>query len=369
LSYFSEQLAAPSTLRAKKLASSLTEPLVNGVILRASSTSLKTFFRLETASGILLFICATAALLWSNSPIQESYSALWKSSFLGWTIIHWINEGLMSVFFYVVGLEIKRELLAGELSSRKKATLPLVAALGGMLAPGVIYWQLNGAGEAREGWGIPIATDIAFALSALRLAGRGTAPGLKVFLTALAIADDLGAVLVVTFFYSAASGIHGSTLGVGLAALTPLALGSRMERTLLPWVSFGIMPLFALANAGVAIRSTSLLHPVSTGIIAGLLIGKPAGIFLSSWLATRLGLAQLPKGVSWQQLLGVAALGGIGFTMSLFIADIAFQGTSHLELAKISILTGSVLSGVLGFVLLRTARARPRKPLTPEQRL
>lgn len=410
-------------------------------------------------SALLLFVAALVALIWANSPWATTYFELWKtpvSMSLGpWSLekdlLHWINDGLMAIFFFVVGLEIKREVLAGDLSSPRQALLPLSAAIGGMIVPALFYLFVNVGSEGVNGWGIPMATDIAFALGVLMVMGSHVPLSLKIFLTALAIVDDLGAVLVIAFFYTSEvswfslgvgalfmfmllaanrmgirhplvyavlgigglwmafllSGIHATIAGV-LAALAIPARTSlnardylirsrhhlekfekasegkevgfntagqqdalhdlekcteqaqpplqRLEHSLHPWVSYFIMPLFALANAGVSLKgdlSASLQHPVALGIILGLVAGKPVGIFLFSWLAVKLKLAVLPDRVSWKQLLGVSCLGGIGFTMSLFIASLAF-GESHLaDNSKMGILLASGCSAFLGWLLLR----------------
>jgi NhaA family Na+:H+ antiporter len=425
------------------------------------------FIRLESFSGIVLLLCAVAALVWVNSPWAASYFALWQTPIalkvgefvLEKPLLLWINEGLMMLFFFVVGLEIKRELLVGALASAKKALLPLTAAVGGMLVPALIYVLLNAGTPGIRGWGIPMATDIAFSLGVLTLLGARAPLSLKAFLIAFAIADDMGAVLVIALFYTEGvaasyllvgagllllsvimgalgvrrslayallgialwfvflkSGVHTSVAGVMLAMTIParvqihprlfVSVGrkilqefkrvsasenrmmmnaeqqaaiqaleltckqvesplQRLERALHPWVAFGIMPLFALANAGVAINAGALeaeLHPVSLGIVLGLVLGKSVGITLFSWLAVRLGLAALPSGVTWRHIYGVGWLGGIGFTMSLFIAQLAFPGGELLSLAKVGILTGSLISGVGGWLILRGARVSAVSP-------
>ncbi|MEX2027049.1 MAG: Na+/H+ antiporter NhaA, partial [Pirellulaceae bacterium] len=357
------------------------------------------------------------------------------------SLAHWVNDGLMTVFLFVVGLEIKRELVDGELRSLRQAALPLVGALGGMVVPAAIYLLLQGRGEGQRGWGIPMATDIAFAVGILALLGQRVPIGLKIFLLALAIADDIGAILVIALFYSTGlvpmalalagiglllvagmnrigvrsigiytivgvaiwlamfqSGIHPTVAGVVLGLMTPgrawvpgeslvemmlgavdrldgeierthshdhyLLMGNltrvatetvspleRLEVTLHPWVAFGIMPIFALANAGVAIETRAAGSGIALAVAAGLLVGKPLGIALFSWVAVRLGWASLPTGVSWASLIGAGCLGGIGFTMSLFIASLALQDT-NLDAAKIGTLSGSLLSGTLGLILL-----------------
>jgi NhaA family Na+:H+ antiporter len=361
--------------------------------------SLQEFFRLEAASGIVLFACAVVALVWANSPIRESYVALRHSAVAGMSLHRWINDGLMAIFFLVVGLEIKREIIQGKLSSRRKASLPISAALGGMLVPALIYALNNRGTSGAPGWGIPMATDIAFAIGVLTLLGNRVPAPLKVFLMALAIVDDIGAVLVIALFYTAKlswtslavgagilgallilnrmgvlkawfylvagalvwlaflkSGVHATIAGVLLAFVIPLHTGIKLEHALHPWVSFGIMPLFALANAGVSLSGGTLTHPVSLGIIAGLVIGKQVGVTLFSWMAIQLRIAVLPEGVRWGQLYGIGWLGGIGFTMSLFIANLAFDEARLIDVAKLGILFASLISGATGSLILFSRR-------------
>lgn len=356
---------------------------------------LQDFFKLEAASGIVLFACAVAALVWANSPFAASYHTLWQVSVAGLSLHHWMNDGLMAIFFLVVGLEIKREITQGELSSIQKASLPIAAALGGMVVPALIYAFFNQGTAGAAGWGIPMATDIAFALGVLNLLGKRVPASLKLFLTAFAIVDDMGAVLVIALFYTAQiswlflalgfgilgalfilnrmgvlrssiyltlgvlvwftflkSGIHATVAGVLLAFVIPTRTGIKLEHTLHPWVSFGIMPLFALANAGVSLSGGTLFHPVNLGIIAGLILGKQIGITLFSWAAVRLRFAALPEGIRWIQLYATGWLGGIGFTMSLFITNLAFSEAYLVDLAKLGILTASVLAGGIGAAIL-----------------
>jgi NhaA family Na+:H+ antiporter len=372
------------------------------------------FFRSEAASGVLLMASAAIALAWANLA-PDSYASVWQSRVtvgvapvaLTKALLLWINDGLMAIFFLLVGLEIKRETLAGELGSARKAALPVVAAMGGILAPAAIYAALNSGGPGVRGWGIPMATDIAFALGALALLGRGVAPSLRVFLTAVAIADDLGAVIVIAVFYTddlrvaalaasalvlaglavvnrlgvehqlpyvalgvalwvavLESGVHPTIAGVAMAFTIPASgrraagaaapLLERLEHALQPWVAFAIMPLFALANAGVRVPGdlTLVTEPIALGIVLGLFAGKQVGVAASCWLLVRLGLASLPSGATWRQLYGVALLCGIGFTMSLFIATLAFHDAGALDAAKLGIIAGSILSGVAGAVVL-----------------
>ena len=422
------------------------------------------FARLEASGGILLIGGTLAALVWANSPWAASYFSLWHTKLtfgfagrqLSEELHFWINDGLMAIFFLVVGLEIKRETLVGELSSVRKAALPIVAALGGMIVPAGIYFLFNRTGLGAAGWGVPMATDIAFALGVLALLGDRVPTSLKVFLAALAISDDIGAVLVIAFFYTAAiswialtvagmflvalivmnrigarhpliyavlglglwlaflhSGIHATVAGVVLALTIPAreridrraflersaqilqefreadkdrdaiqasatrsaalsvlaedcqhaeAPMRRFEHALAPWNKHAIMPIFALANAGVVLGGNDalgqLVSPISVGVICGLVLGKPIGIVAFSWLATRLQLAVLPENVGWRQVVGVGMLGGIGFTMSLFIAHLAFGAGTVLETAKVGILVASVGSGGAGtLLLLRRRRA------------
>ena len=353
------------------------------------------FFQHQAASGIILLAGTLVALVCANSALKESYDLFWHLSFAEMSLRHWTNDGLMAIFFFVVGLEIKREITGGELSSIKKAALPIAAAIGGMIVPALIFTILNWGQSSIRGWGIPMATDIAFALGILSLLGKRVPTALKVFLTALAIADDVGAILIIAVFYTnqiswfhliggfvcllglyalnqlkvtkafiylilgcviwllfLKSGIHATVAGVLLAMVTPAVVGVHLENILHPWVSFGIMPVFALANAGVSFASGSIANPVSLGIIIGLVIGKQMGITFFSWLAVRLRYAALPKEINWMQIYSVSWLGGIGFTMSLFIANLALGESTELEQAKVGILVASLLSGIFGAWLL-----------------
>ncbi len=417
------------------------------------------FIQRESSSGLLLLACTALALGWANSPWADAYARLWEITLavgtgefaIRETLRHWINDGLMAVFFFLVGLEIKREVLVGELASLRRAMLPLAGALGGMIVPALLYLAVNGSGPGASGWGIPMATDIAFALGVLALLGPRIPVALKVFLAALAIVDDIGAVLVIALFYTAdlsvgalmwgsiifaalvgcngigvrrptpylllgialwvafhESGVHPTVAGVLLAftiparpridagefltrsrqaldefasaglegadvvtskahqdaifamevaaeeAQTPL---QKLEDKLHGGVAFGIMPLFALANAGVPLTGGSgvLASPVALGVVLGLVLGKPLGITLFAWLATRLGAAERPADVSWPMLHGAGWLGGIGFTMSLFIGGLAFDDAALLREAKIGILVASLAAGTIGWLLLRRA--------------
>lgn len=360
------------------------------------------FFRGQSAGGIVLLGAAALALALSNGPAAPAYFA-WRDASL-----FFVNDVLMAVFFLVVGLEIKRELLEGEISSVERAALPVAGALGGMLVPAAVYALLNAGTPTARGWGVPMATDIAFALGILSLLGSRVPPGLKVFLTALAIADDLGAIVVIAVFYTEQvqtaylvgaaaglgtlaalnaarvrsslpylavgsvvwfmtlkAGIHPTVAGVMTAMFVPRGHANahgpaeRVERALHPWVAFFIMPAFALANAGVALTGLSVLSGPGPGVMAGLLLGKPLGIWGASRLAAAAGLAKLPHGVDWGDLFGAGLLGGIGFTMSLFIADLSFGGGPTLDAAKGAILASSAAAAVLGFAFL--AAVLPRK--------
>jgi Na+:H+ antiporter, NhaA family len=415
-----------------------------------------------SSGGILLIAAAVVALVWANSPWGNSYAELWGTKLsvglgnlsLEKDLTHWINDGLMAVFFLLVGLEIKREILVGELSSPRRAALPIAAAMGGAVLPAVIYVAINFGTEGISGWGIPMATDIAFALGVLALLGERAPLGLKVFLTALAIVDDIVAVMIIALFYTSdvswgallvgaaflialiaanlagvgkpvvygllgiglwlaflQSGVHATIAGVLLAMTVPAssfidtgeflrrsrglldhfeqsgqrgdsvlrneerqgilhALNSaneevepplqEMEHALHPWVVFAIMPLFALANAGVVLNenfAATLLNPVSVGVMAGLLLGKQFGIALFAWLAVKSGISELPGGITWHHIYGAGWLGGIGFTMSLFISDLAFTNSPLLDVAKLGILAASLVAGVGGWIILRGASA------------
>jgi NhaA family Na+:H+ antiporter len=433
---------------------SLWEPPI-GVMLRP----FRAFAQLSAAGGLLLGLCTILALVWANSPWSGAYDRLWGTYVtvgggqlvIRETLGHWVNDGLMAIFFFVVGLEIKREVLIGELASPRRAALPIAAAIGGMAVPALFYVSLNRSGDAAAGWGIPMATDIAFALGVLALLGSRVPPAVKVFLTALAIVDDLGAVLVIALFYTAsiswtalawgagflgllvlanrlgvrrtlvyaflgvgvwaaflASGIHATIAGVLVAMTIPsrtvidadafVARGrailaafdrtsrhggeantneeqqaalqaledaidhveapmQRLEHALHPWVAFLILPIFALANAGLDLSGdigSTLTESVTLGVMLGLVLGKPIGVTLAAWLAVRTGIAAMPVGVSWRHVHGAGWLAGIGFTMSLFIAALAFGDGPELEMAKLGILAASVLAGTTGWVLLRT---------------
>lgn len=379
----------------------------------ATRTSLlNRFLHDEAGGGLVLIVATLVAIGWANSPWRDAYHSLWSAEidlglFTG-DLKHVVNDGGMTLFFFVVGLEIKREFLRGELAGRERAALPVAAALGGMVVPAAIYLAINAGGASARGWGIPMATDIAFAVGVMALAGPRVSTSLKVFLLGLAIVDDIGAIVVIAVFYGSGlamapsllalavlggivalraagvrriawyvvpalvfwlavyhSGVHATIAGVVLAMLTPdradkggsTAPLEYLEGLLHPWVTFLVVPLFALANAGLEITPRVLTAPFDTsvglGAFLGLLLGKPAGIFLASWLATRLGAAQRPQGVRWLQLLCVGVLGGIGFTMSLFISGTAFESSAAVADATAGIFLATMLSALGGLLLLR----------------
>ncbi|MFD2148325.1 Na+/H+ antiporter NhaA [Mucilaginibacter antarcticus] len=417
------------------------------------------FIHLEYTSGVVLLACVLAAILWANLD-HESYEHLWEINLsvgfdryiLSKPLHVWINDGLMAIFFFVIGLELKREFLAGELSTLKKASLPMMAALGGMIVPALLYVLINSNTQATRGWGIPMATDIAFALGLLSMAGKNVPPSIKIFLAALAVADDLGAVLVIAFFYTnqlnlavlglAAiflvaliignkmgirtssfylivgiavwicfyfSGIHATIAGVlvaftvpavtriseskysdtlrqmsykfdeeipnnstlltanqyhiiydvkelSLAAETPL---QKIEHAIHPWVAFIIMPLFAVANAGIIISAdffTAIQNPVTIGVMIGLVVGKFVGVISFTWLMIKSKISDLPLNASWMHIIGIALLAGVGFTMSLFISGLAFSNSLYISQAKYGILLASIIAGVLGMLVLKRAK-------------
>ena len=440
-------------------------------LYRWARAPLVAFIETEASGGLVLMATMVAALVWANSPWAGSYHDFWHAHFhvalggleLDLSVAHWINDGFMAVFFFLVGLEIKRELISGELASARRAALPIMAAVGGMVVPALLYFAWNSTGPESRGWGVPMATDIAFALGVLALLGDRVPLGLKVFLTALAIVDDLGAVLVIAVFYTDAlsfphlasglaliaglfllnrfgvrrvgvyisvgvvvwylfleSGVHATIAGVLVAATIPhhviydrarftrrirtaldvldhqpdpgtdedevqreVAMeivheaterwGSplhRLEHHLAPWVSYGIMPVFALANAGVPIDPGGFLglfrESVPLGIVLGLFVGKQIGVFAFSWVAVRLNLAALPEGATWRSLYGVGVLAGIGFTMSLFVANLAFDDPQLLEAAKVGVLTASLLAGVVGSAVVALTGPRKRRAGRPD---
>jgi len=309
--------------------------------------SLIVFLRVEAASGIVLLAAAAVALLWANSPASHLYQSLWEP------LRFWVNDGLMTLFFLLVGLELRRELHEGALADFKQATLPAVAALGGVLFPALIYITFNANTPQSNGWAVPTATDIAFAVGILALLGKRVPPALRVLLLAIAIVDDVVAILVIAFFYSdAGSGVHPAISGVIVGLLIPVSSARRIEHHLHPWVAFGIMPLFALANAGVNLGAINV-HSAATlvgGVIVGLVVGKPVGILLATVLAVRLKWCALPTGVGYRQVAVIGCLGGIGFTMSMFISHLAFADPADLVSAKAAILIGSGISALVGLI-------------------
>jgi len=416
------------------------------------------FMHVETASGIVLLCATAAALILSNSPLSALFLGIWETHVtfavgtyrLDTSLQHWINDAVMALFFFVVGLEVKKEFVLGQLRDVRQAALPMAGALGGMLVPAGVYWLLQHDGPAKDGWGIPMATDIAFVVGCMVVLGSRIPAGLRTLMLTLAIADDVGAILVIAIGYSGGvhwgalaaglaliglvsvlarigvrsilaycvlgvavwfafyeSGIHATIAGVILGLMTPArsylsttylgeALGRAqkvlsgdwesepdkaarirrlrhaareiispleyLESVLHPWVAFLIMPVFALANAGVPITLSELGHPVTFAVAAALLVGKPLGIFSFCWIAVRLGVARLADGMSWSLLLGGGILGGIGFTMALFIAGLAVQGQA-LDAAKLGVLVGSVVSAAVGIVVLVLAtRGRAAAP-------
>jgi NhaA family Na+:H+ antiporter len=405
------------------------------------------FLREEAAGGAVLVLATVVALVWANSPWKDSYADLWSTELacslgaqdLELDLKHWVNDALMVAFFFVVGLEIKRELAQGELREPRRAALPAIAALGGMVVPALLYVVVAGGGDARDGWGIPMATDIAMAVGVVALLGSRVHPSLKLFLLALAIVDDIGAILVIAVFYSDSidmgmlalaalaiativamrevgvqaipayvlvgsglwlamheAGVHATLAGVLCGLLAPTAphvprdlidedelldvssveaaratvtqarssvsVVEWLEHLLHPWTTLVIVPLFALANAGITIGgdqvSDALSSRVTLAIVVGLVIGKPIGITLASWLAVRSGLGELPQGVTWRALVGVASIAGIGFTVSLFVTELAFDDETIIADAKLGVLAASLVSAAIGSALVVAARRR-----------
>lgn len=376
---------------------------------------IQNFMKLESSAGILLILAALAALVASNSFLLDHYKGLLQTPVsvqvggleIAKPLILWINDGLMAIFFLLIGLEIKREVLQGELSSLDKAALPIVAAIGGMAVPAMVYLGINmGSPESLRGWAIPAATDIAFALGILMLLGSRVPVSLKIFLLAIAIIDDLGAILIIAMFYTSnlsllalglaavgvvaliglnrsgvkattpylliglfiwvcvlKSGVHATLAGVVTALLIPIQGRTaeeqsplhKLEHDLHPWVAFGILPVFAFGNAGVSLSGigfADLLAPLPLGIALGLFFGKQLGVFGATLLAVKTGIAKRPKGTSWAQLYGIACLTGVGFTMSLFIGTLAFETDALLDQVRLGVLSGSVLSAVTGAAVL-----------------
>jgi NhaA family Na+:H+ antiporter len=398
-----------------------------GRALRSSFRPIPEFLRAESVGGILLGTVTLAALVWANFD-PSSYDSLWsyrldvglETLALRLDARHWVNDAAMAVFFFVVGLELKREFVDGELRRPRQAALPIFAAAGGMVVPAALYLVFNRDTDAARGWGVPMATDIAFAIGVLTLFGRRIAHGLKVFLLSVAIMDDIGAVAVIALFYSTAvdaawlllailafaafwgvwrspagrsrspvamvlpvlavaawiathgSGIHATIAGVVLGFLVPAARrplpspAERLERALHPWTSLLIVPLFALANAGIALGleplQAALAAPISIGVFVGLVVGKPIGIAMTVYVALTLKIAKLPDRVTRLQILGVGALGGIGFTVSLFITQLAFVDAERADSAKIAVLAASIVAAALGYGLLRVGTTQVRSP-------
>jgi Na+:H+ antiporter, NhaA family len=415
-------------------------------LARLVARPLARFLRVEAAGGILLLAATIAALVWANSPWQHSYHELWTTDAMlrvgsfevGHDLRHWVNDGLMAVFFFVVGLEIKRELVTGDLSDRRDAMLPAVAALGGMFVPALIYAAINAGGPGSHGWGVPMATDIAFAVGVLALLGDRVPASTKVLLLALAIVDDIGAIVVIAAFYTdeidlawlaaalaglglmvvlrrvhvwylpvygvlgvavwlcmLESGVHATIAGVAIGLLTParpllsepeaasiadrlspdtevtadevraisfelresVSVAERVGELLHPWSSYVIVPIFALANAGVALSWSGLADaassPVSVGVVVGLVVGKPLGIVLAIALLVRSGRGRLPEGMTWRHVAGLGALAGIGFTVSLFISGLAYDSAAGAADAALGVLAASVLAAVAGTLILR----------------
>ncbi|WP_374548554.1 Na+/H+ antiporter NhaA [Flavobacterium sp.] len=366
----------------------------------------KDFFESEKVGGLILIACTIISLLLANSSLSQEYLHFWHTNINGHSLEHWINDGLMAIFFLLIGLELEREVYIGELSDLKKATLPIFAALGGMIVPALLYLSLNFGTETQSGAGIPMATDIAFALGILSLLGNKVPTSLKVFLTALAVIDDLGAILVIAIFYTnnlslfnlgialgifavllimnrlkvrnlipylvlgvfmwyfmLNSGVHATISGVLLAFAIPFGNGDKKSTSYLlqHWlhkpVAFLILPIFALANTAIIINSDwhyALTHRYTIGIAIGLILGKFIGISLFSYAAVKTKICQLPDDLNWKSIFGVSFLGGIGFTMSIFITLLAFNDDEHISNAKIMILISSLVAGLIGYFLLKT---------------
>jgi Na+:H+ antiporter, NhaA family len=363
------------------------------------------FFNSEKAGGLILVFVTILSLVLANSSLQDAYISFWHTKFAGESILHWLNDGLMTIFFLLIGLELEREIYNGELSDLKKASLPVFGALGGMLVPAGIYLLFNFNGITRSGAGIPMATDIAFAVGILSLLGKRVPISLKIFLTALAVIDDLGAIIVIALFYTTTitfmnlfialaifilllilnrmkitnlifyliggiamwyfmlhSGIHAAITGVMLAFAIPFGSGDKksvsykLQHFLHKPVAFFILPLFALANTCIALDNDSLTNlnsQSSVGIISGLIIGKPLGICLFAFAGVALGWSTLPSDLKWKNLIGAGFLGGIGFTMSIFITMLAFDNSAIINNSKLAILIASFIAGVIGFIILR----------------
>ena len=365
----------------------------------------KAFFESEKSGGLLLLFVTFTSLFLANSSFQTEYTSFWETQIGHHSITHWINDGLMTIFFLLIGLELEREIYHGELSSIKNASLPIMAAFGGMLVPASMFLALNYGTDTQNGAGIPMATDIAFAIGILSLLGNKVPASLKIFLTALAVIDDLGAIIVIAIFYTTSitfvnlaialgiwiflfvlnrmkitnlipyliggvamwyfmlnSGVHATITGVILAFVIPFGDGGekstsyKLQHFLHKPVAFIILPLFAIANTCIAIQPDwheGLNHPNTFGIILGLVVGKPLGILLFSFIGVTMGICSLPKDLKWSHILGAGMLGGIGFTMSIFITILAFQNPETIIFSKIAILIASLLAGIFGFVYLK----------------
>lgn len=377
-----------------------------------SASILRDFISKESAGGVALIVAAVAAMIWVNAGGAEAYRQLFAQPLAAGygdfaiqkPLLLWINDGLMALFFFLIGLEVKREIVTGELRTWRQAALPVYAALAGMAVPAIIFVAINWGNPVNlDGWAIPAATDIAFALGLLALLGSRVPVALKALLLAVAIIDDIGAILIIALFYTAElkivmlglallpvaalfalnrfrvariapyavlaailwvlvlkSGVHATLAGVLAALFIPIAVDSqrpldRLEHALHPWIAFGVLPIFAFANAGVSFADVgvdALFAPLSLGIAMGLVVGKQLGIFGASWIAIRTGLASKPEGVSFVQLYGLSCMAGIGFTMSLFIGGLAFDGPDQIDAVKMGVLTGSLASAIIGMAVL-----------------
>jgi NhaA family Na+:H+ antiporter len=387
--------------------------------------TIREFFKMESAGGILLVIAAAIAMMVANSPMGAAYNSFLHTYLFGMSVSHWINDGLMAVFFLLIGLEVKRELLEGALKSKETALFPAIAAVGGMLAPALIYVLFNYADDqALKGWAIPAATDIAFALGIMALLGKRVPISLKVFLLALAIIDDLGVVVIIALFYSSdlstlalavgfvmtgvlfamnakqvtklrwymlaglilwiavlKSGVHATLAGVVIGFAIPIRGKEgedspliHLEHALHPYVAFFILPLFAFTNAGISLAGISMSALGSTlplGVAFGLMLGKPIGIFSFSWMAVKLGFARLPEGIGFNHIFAVSVLCGIGFTMSIFISSLAFMGVNadFDTYARLGILMGSTIAAVVGYVLLHLTLPKSAIPVSDSEQL
>jgi NhaA family Na+:H+ antiporter len=377
------------------------------------TTLFKDFFNSEKTSGFLLIGCTVVSMVLANSDVGDGYTSFWETQFNGHSITHWINDGLMAIFFLLVGLELEREMYAGELAGIKKAAFPAMAAFGGVLVPAIIFTAFNYGTEFQAGSGIPMATDIAFAIGMLALLGSRVPANLKIFITALAVIDDLFAIIVIAIFYSNGvawwylaaagglmlvmfvlnrlkvynlipylilavglwycmlnSGVHATIAGVLAAFAIPFGDGSKkspsyiLQHALHKPVAFMIVPIFALANTAIIFEPNwmdGLASTESYGIIGGLVLGKPIGIMIFAYIAVALGIASLPKGLKWKHILGTGMLAGIGFTMSIFVAILAFDNPSYVATAKIAIITASLISAVVGLIYLKIILKRKFK--------